>query len=240
MKDDASCASLADQEMAKIPPGTSLANLGLLGLMCARHAPADSPARAFAPKLERAVEQIALDPSVPMLDDDRSGLFEEVVDDRNADGDPAGAKVLATSWAALLDRKAAEAKTPAARAVFDAHRMLAYVALGDPGRALPMLAESERDFPDDYNPPARIARVDLELHRYDDALAAIGRALAKGYGPRKLKLYLLEADILKAKGDAAGVKKAVDEALAYANGLPPSERTAGVLLELEKRRSTSP
>ncbi len=79
-KDDTGCAALADAEMAKIPPGTSLANVGLLGLQCARRAPPASPAHGLAARLARAVEQIALDPSVPMLDDDRSGLFEEVVD----------------------------------------------------------------------------------------------------------------------------------------------------------------
>jgi tetratricopeptide (TPR) repeat protein len=235
-KDDAACASLAEAELAKIPPGTSLANVGLLGLECARRAPLGTPAHALAQRLGRAVEQIALDPSVPMLDDDRSGLFEEVVDDRNEDKDPVGAKALATSWATMLEARAAAAKTPSARAVFDAHRMLAYVALGDPGRALPMLGESERDSPTDYNPPARIARVYLELHKYDDALAAASRALARGYGPRKLKIYFLLADILAAKGDGPGVRRTLDEAATYANGLPAAERHPGTMADLEKRR----
>jgi hypothetical protein len=117
--------------------------------------------------------------------------------------------------------------------------MLAYVALGDPARALPMLNASEKDFPADYNPPARIARVSLELHKLDDAQAAALRALARGYGPRKLKLYLLLADILKAKGDAPGVSRVVDEALAYAHGLPKADVPAAVVLDLEKRRSSA-
>jgi thiol-disulfide isomerase/thioredoxin len=235
-KDDAACAALADAEMAKIAPGTSLANVGLMGLECARRSPRGTPGHDAAARLARAVEQIALDPSVPILDDDRSGLFEEVVDDRNEDHDPVGAASLATSWAAMLDARAAEATTPAARAVFDAHRMLAYVALGNPARVLPMLEQSEKDFPDDYNAPARIARIDLELHRYDDAAAAAGRALAKGYGPRKLKIYLLLADILKAKGDAVGLSRTVDEALLFARSLPETERPAGLMRELETRR----
>jgi tetratricopeptide (TPR) repeat protein len=139
----------------------------------------------------------------------------------------------------MLEARAAEAKTPAARAVFDAHRMLAYVALGDPARALPMLIASEKDFPEDYNAPARIARVDLELRRYDDAVLAAGQALAKGYGPRKLKLYLLLADIEKAKGDTAGLSRTVDEALLFARGLPEGERPATVMKELEARRGTA-
>jgi thioredoxin-like negative regulator of GroEL len=239
-KDDSACANLADSEMAKLPAGTSLANVGLLGLQCARRAPAGSEARALAPRLGRAVEQIALDPSVPILDDDRSGLFEEVVDDRSESHDDAGARSLAATWATGLEARAAAAKTPSARAVFDAHRTLAYVALGDPGRALPMLSQSEHDLPDDYNPPARLARVYLELKRYDEGLAAIGRALAKGYGPRKLRLYLLEADILQGKGDAAGVKRALDEAAVFATGLPPAERPPSVVQQIDKRRAALP
>jgi len=238
-KDDVACATLADAEMAKIAPGTSLANVGLMGLECARRAPASTPAHDVAARMARAVEQIALDPNVPILDDDRSGLFEAVVDDRNEDHDPVGAASLATSWAAMLDARAAEAKTPDARAVFDAHRMLAYVALGSPARALPMLEQSEKDFPSDYNAAARIARINLELHKYDEAAAAAGRALAKGYGPRKLKIYLLLADILKAKGDGPGLSRAVDEALLFARSLPEGERPASIMKELETRRGAA-
>jgi len=223
LKLDAECAETAMHEMAKLPPGTSLANVGLSGLDCARRSPAGSPARANAPLLARAVEQIALDESVPILADDRSGLFEATVDARKEDKDLAGAHALATRWADFLERQAQAAKTPAARAVFDAHRVLAYLALGDPARALPMLASSERDFPRDYNAPARIAKVDLELKRYEDGLAAIERALALGYGPRKARLYLLKADLLTARGDKSGAAATLREAQAYRGELPPAE-----------------
>jgi len=236
-KDDAACVTLAEEEMAKIPSGTSLANVGLFGLQCARRSPEGSPGKVLAPRLARAVEQLALDPGVPILDDDRSGLFEEVVDDRESDHDAAGAHSLATSWATFLEARARAASTPAARAVFDAHRLLAYVALGDAGRALPMLAESERDFPDDYNPPARMAKALLELRRYDDALGAVDRALGKGYGPRKLRLYSLKADILAAKGDLESAARIAGEAVTYSGTLPEGERPAALLADLEKRRS---
>jgi thiol-disulfide isomerase/thioredoxin len=238
IKDDAACATLAEQEMAKIPPGTSLANVGLFGLQCARRSPDGSAAKGLAPRLARAVEQLALDASVPILDDDRSGLFEEVVEERTADHDTAGAKSRATSWATFLEGRASTARSPDARAVFDAHRVLAYIALGDPGRALPMLTQSEKDFPRDYNPPARIAKVMLELHRYDDGLVAIDRALSKGYGPRKLRLYALKTDLLAAKGDALGASTIADEAVAYSATLPEGERPLGLLAELRKKGSS--
>jgi tetratricopeptide (TPR) repeat protein len=232
---DAECAGTALREMPKLPGGTSLANVGLQGLECARRAPEGTPTKKGAPVLLRAVEQIAEDESVPILADDRSGLFEAAVDARGADGDPDGKKQLASRWADFLERQARVAKSPASRAVFDAHRMLAYIALGDPGRALPMLAESEKDFPRDYNPPARIAKVSLELKRYDDGLAAVRRALALGYGPRKMRLYLLEADLLAGKGDTVGSIAALKEAATYAATLPAAETPRHDLAEVEKR-----
>jgi tetratricopeptide (TPR) repeat protein len=123
----------------------------------------------------------------------------------------------------------------AARSVFDAHRMLACIALGEPERALPMLATSERELPADYNPPARIARVYLELKRYDEALAAANRALSRGYGPRKVRLFLLKADVLHARGDAPALVTTLKEAVAFTRTLPPAEVPPKMTADLEKR-----
>jgi tetratricopeptide (TPR) repeat protein len=235
---DAECTATAMHEMAKLPAGTSLANVGLSGLECARRSKEGSPARASASLLERAVEQIALDETVPILPDDRSGLFEAAVDAHTDDKDLAGVHTLATHWADFLERQAQAAKTPEARAVFDAHRVLAYLALGDAARALPMLASSEHDFPSDYNPPARLAKVDLELKRYDDGVAAIERALSRGYGPRKVRLYLLKADLLAAKGDKLGAVETLREAQTYATQLPLADQPTQSLAEVEKRLAT--
>src|SRR5262249_8528724 len=125
----------------------------------------------------------------------------------------AGAKSAATAWAAFLEAEVAHAKSKEERAVFDAHRLLAYVALGDPARALPMLKESEKDFPDDYNPPARLGRAYLEMGKLEDALAEIEHALEKVYGPRTLRVVSLQADVLEKMGKKAEAKAAIEKAL---------------------------
>jgi tetratricopeptide (TPR) repeat protein len=76
------------------------------------------------------------------------------------------------------------------------------------------------DFPADYDPPARLAAAYLAMKRYDEALVACRRALARAYGPRKLRLWSLEADILVAEGDAAGARGALQEALDFAAHTP--------------------
>jgi tetratricopeptide (TPR) repeat protein len=76
--------------------------------------------------------------------------------------------------------------------------VLAYEAVGTPEKAISMLEQSERDFPGDYNPPARLANVYLFMRRLEPALAAAERAEAKVYGPRTLRVLAVKADILQA------------------------------------------
>jgi tetratricopeptide (TPR) repeat protein len=235
LRRDAECTQTALAELPKLPGGTSLANVALGGLDCARRAPEGSPARKSAAVLARAAEQIALDETVPILADDRSGIFESTVDARAEDRDTTGAKELAARWADFLERQARAATTPAARAVFDAHRVLAYTAIGDPARAIPMLTDSLRDFQSDYNPPARLAKVYLDLGRYGEGLSAVEQALTLAYGPRKMRYYLLKADLQKAKGDPAGALATLREARAYAAALPAAEKPTRDLGEVDKR-----
>jgi tetratricopeptide (TPR) repeat protein len=133
--------------------------------------------------------------------------------------DAAGARALAADWLAFLEREAERAPTPEARAVFDAHRVSAAIELGEPARALEPLAQSERDFPEDYNPPARLAVALAAAGRHDEALAATDRALERAYGPRKLRVYTTRADILEQRGDREALERTLREALAHARSL---------------------
>ena len=83
-----------------------------------------------------------------------------------------------------------------------------------------MLEASARDFPQDYNPPARLGAAYLAMGRYDEAIAALGRALHLAYGPRKLRIYSTLADAYAKKGDREGAKRALREALAFASTVP--------------------
>lgn len=228
-KDDpAACVAVATEHLPSLAAGTSRANVAITALGCAHETKAD--ASAFVAALRALAGGDGA-----LLADDRSGVFEALVD-HFKETDAAEAKKIAGAWAAFLETEAKKAKGPAARAVFDAHRMLAYLALGEPARALPMLTASEADFPDDYNPPARLAKVHLEMGALDLAKAAIGRALAKAYGPRRLRLLALAADVAKARGDLAAEKAALDEAIALGQKTKPTGGYAKLLVQLEARR----
>ena len=197
--------------------GQSFANVVSLGLSCANDA--DEPwAKAAAARLEPLAAEAVKLPGV--LADDRAGLYDALVAARTKAGDEKGARARAEeAWAFLVAERAA-GKTPEARTMLDSWIVGAAMDLHDPARAVPLLKESEKAAPGDYNPPYRLAMLYLELKRTDEALAANGRALALAYGPRKIRVLAQRATILEAKGDGAGARKALEEAIAYAGTLP--------------------
>ncbi|MDB5215229.1 MAG: Chromosome partition protein smc [Myxococcaceae bacterium] len=229
--DHAACAELAIAEAPHMPPGTSRATLLATGLSCAR----EGKREADMAKLADAVERAANDADPRTIADDRSALFEELVEAKKDRGDEAGAKATARAWASFLEQAASRAPTKQARAVFDPHRLSAYLAAGEPERAIPMLTESERDFPDDYNPPARLARAYLTAKRLDDARAAIERAGTRVYGPRSLRIFDLAADIAKARGDVAAERAALEQGLARTTHVVLNENQKKLRASLEKR-----
>jgi tetratricopeptide (TPR) repeat protein len=233
----AECARTARIELSSIPPGTSLAAVAGTGLECALSLPAQDPVRlAAAPVLEARVVELTRDASVPMLADDRSGLFETLVETRRERGDAAGALAAAADWAAYLETEAARAKTADGRAVFDSHRLLAYLALGQPERALPMLEQSRKDFPRDYNPSARLAVAYLAMHQPAKALAAAEQAEVLVYGPRTLRVLLTKAEAQAALGDRAAAKATLARADEVVASLPEAQRGTWMGSSIDSKR----
>lgn len=222
----AECAQLALSQIGTLPKGTSLANVASTGLMCALQLPKRDPLAAKEPVLEQEVASLAADRSVPLLADDRSGLYDTLVAARQQRGDKAGVKQAARAWRDFLDAEAAKAKTPEARAVFDSHRLSADLALGEPEKAIPMLEQSERDLPNDYNAPARLAYVYLQMHQPQKALEASKRAEKKVYGPRTVSVLLNEARAYAALGQKAQAAKVLDRADALVASLTNAQGRA--------------
>lgn len=227
------------EESLKLYPrvrGTySAFNVASNGLSCAIELPEHG---AAFEALDKAARETLADPKIPLAADDRSGLYETLVNAREAVKDEAGAHRLREQWAAFLEGEAKKAKTPEQRAVFDSHRLEVYVDLNEPQRAIPMLEQSQRDFPDDYNPPARLGLAYRTMGKYADALAAYDLALSKAYGPRKITIYRGKADTYAAKGDKAGAKQMIEEAIRYAEALPEGQRSDRVIASLKKRLET--
>jgi thiol-disulfide isomerase/thioredoxin len=209
------------------------------GLGCALEL-ASGPAKKAL--LTSLVDQTKALIAVPdgLMADDVSSAYEVLVDERAEAKDQGGAIALGKAWLEFLDVVAAHAKTPAARAAFDAHRVLAAITAKQPEHLIAPLMLSEKEFPLDYNPPARLALLYQEQGKLDEALTAITRALGKCEGPRKLRLFSIQAGVLEKKGDAAGQKKAIASALAYAKTLPAVQQPARQVAALEETLKTLP
>lgn len=226
------CAARALDLYPRVKGTYSAMNVAAVGLSCAK-----GPGETFD-ALEKAARETLDDPKMAMSGDDKSGLYETLIGARESVKDEEGAHKLREQRIALLEAEAAKAKTPAQRTVYDSHRLTEYLALEQPEKAIAMLEQSQRDFPKDYNPPARLALAYRAMGKYDEALAANSRALELVYGPRKITVYRARADIYTAKGDAAAARQTIEEAIRYAESLPEGQRSDRAIASLKKKLET--
>jgi len=172
------------------------------------------------------VADLAKDDAVPLSPDDRADAWKIVWDAREAMGDKPGAQDAARARLAVIE-KAIAGKEPELTTTFDGARMETLEYLGRGQEAAQFLEAQEKALPSDYNPAHRLAHVYFKLKRYDDALAAVGRALPKSYGARKGLILRLKADILLAQNKKADARAALEEQLALYKSLPEAQKKPG-------------
>ena len=217
--------ALAQARLPRLAGTPSALVVATSGLDSALELPEGEASRAAAvAALEATLREVLADPRVKAAADDRSSAYGSLVAARKGLGDAAGARQVAGDWAAFLEAEASRATSPESRAVFDSHRLSAYLELGKPQQAVAMLRASERDLPRDYNPPNRLARAYAALGRWKEALAASSRAEALAGGRAKLRVLATRAELLQQKGDAAAARRSYDEAIAFGESLPAAER----------------
>jgi len=233
---EAKCLALAREALPRLGGSPASVMAARSGLDCALGLGKEDAARvAGIAQMEAATRKTVADAGLGAAADDVSTSYLSLIQARKDAGDPAGARKDAEAWAAFLEAQAAATKTPEQRAVFDSHRLSAYMELQQPERAIPMLQESEKGLPDDYNPPSRLAVAYLAMKKPDEALAASNRALPKVSGPRRVRVLQTRADIFAAKGDAAAAREALEQALACAEGLPAGQRSESQIKALRKK-----
>lgn len=230
--DESGCANAALELTPALPRATSFVNALAMGLDCA-DGKDDAAKKARAGLIPLAEEGLKIP---DLVADDRSALFESLVQAYASNLDEAARKAAAARWFAFLRAEAERASSAEQRAVFDPHTVAAATALGEPLRAVPALQASERDFPRDYNPAARLALVYSRAGKLDDALAAVDRALPKVYGPRSIDIYLLKAQIQQQKGDRDGARKTLEQAATVASALPVAQRRDALVNRVKKQQ----
>jgi tetratricopeptide (TPR) repeat protein len=232
----AECVALARKALPVVAHTASAANLSGSGLDCAVDLPADAAGRSDAVSFfESSVRDVLADRTLALAADDRSALYGSLHSALEEGKDAGGAQKVAVEWVAYLDAAAGHARTAEELTALDPNRISAFDAAGEIGKAIPMLEVSEKAFPQDYNPPARLAFVYLQLKQYDAALEASDRALSRVYGPRKLRVLAVRTDIYRGMGDAAAARTTVEESLAYAEALPEGQRSETAIASLRKQ-----
>jgi thiol-disulfide isomerase/thioredoxin len=219
------------------PKNTDVERAALVGagFSCALELPASKAKDALVSQFVTEAKAAVQLPKA--FADDVSALYELLVDERHAAGDEAGSRQVAEQWLSFLEAKASAAKAPAARAVFDPHRVTAAIALGAPQRAVSALVQSEKDFPLDYNPPARLALLyqEMDTSQWPLAFAAIERAFDKcKEGPRKVRLFLTKASVLRKLQKPAEAQAVLEAGKLYAASLPAGQRAPGHVRQLDQ------
>jgi tetratricopeptide (TPR) repeat protein len=235
-RDRSACAALARSRLPSLQGTQSGANLAASGLDCSLALPPTDSSRAESvAAFAKDVRAALADPSLRLAEDDRSAYYSSLFDEREDAKDAEGAQHVADAWVADLDAAAAHAQSPEQRTSLDPNRLNAFEAANRLRDAIPMLEQSEKDFPKDYNPPARLALVYLKLQRYDDAMTAANRALERVYGPRRIRVLSTIVDIQMGKGDRAGARKTLEDAVTFADGLPEGQRNEEQVVSLRRK-----
>lgn len=230
------CARTALQEAAALPRSSSYANATATGLFCALEAPAGAAWRFEAiARLEEQVRDIMSGAAIRLASDDASSLYQARAMAREAQGDLTGRNALVEEWLGFLERTSKRARNAKERAVFDSHFVTAALMIGKPERALSVIERSEKDLPDDYNGPARRALLLKAMGRHEEAIAASDLALAKVYGPRKLRVLYDRAEIFLAKGERMKAVEALETATTYAATLADAQRPRRLVTKIEEK-----
>ncbi len=215
---------------AAVPADFSSMLLGCASKLPAGEAQAEAR-RAAITKLRAITENPPADASA----DDKADALAILAEALKEGGDAEGAKKANEARVALMEAAAKAAPTPEAAATYDYARAGAYVALGRADDAVKMLEQREREMPDSYEPPARLASVLSKVDRLPEALAAVDRAIKRAYGPRKLQYLRLKADILGRMGDSKGQVEALREEVAGHEALAKGHADKERLADAKKR-----
>ena len=144
------------------------------------------------------------DSTAPLSLDDRSDAMAILRGFLQRVGDKKRAHALALAQRMLLDQAARDALRALgahAASTYNWPRAEVYVYLGVARELVADLRASEEALPDNYDPPYRLAWVQLKTGDHDAALKAAKRALELSKGPRKARIRSLIADIKAARSE---------------------------------------
>jgi len=223
-KDYRTCVRAGLKEAPHTPASALGVDFQAFAFACAESLPeGDAEAVRMHELAIARVREILGTPGAPLSVDDRSDALANLSEMLDAKGDHPGALRAMKERAALLEKAAAAAPDATLASTFDAHRTDTYLYLQEPQKAERLLEQREKEMPEDYNPPARLARVLYEQKKLPEAEAAVDRALAKmDRGQRRVGILKLKEKILQARGKSTTA--VLTEELEVLRSLPSTQR----------------
>jgi tetratricopeptide (TPR) repeat protein len=234
-KDFGGCLSVANAGLSQTGVAASAIDFAYYALECADQV---KPVSADVTTLRRAIvvrlEPLCANGSSELSPDDRADACDKLAQARSALGDADGARSATLARLGVLE-SAASGKASESALTYDWARTDALLQLGRAEEALAVATERERQLPQNYNPPHYRAKAFKALGRWPEGLEAIERALSLAYGPRKIGLLTLKADLLFGGGRATDGVRTLQEQLAAYRALPAGQRQASAEARVELR-----
>jgi thioredoxin-like negative regulator of GroEL len=218
------CAALGAEHVDSIEGAAGPTDFAWVVLSCAKKIKDKALAsKARKRTLARMQRHTAAPPAASSVDDraDALSLYSDML---ASEGARPRARAALVKQIVLLEKAADNAPSPEAAATFDYQRMNSYLALGRGDAAVKMLQARRKQMPDSYEPPARLAQALVALKRLPEAREAIGDALSKSYGARKLRYFALAAAIHGGLGDVAKRRESLEGLIATFDGLDEARR----------------
>ena len=231
------CARFGAEHVDEIRGAALPADFASVVLSCASKLAKSTTQDQARRKAVARLEALVASPPEESTVDDRADALAMVASAKLDLGDAEGARAAHEKRIVIMEKAAAEAKTPEIAATYDYGRSVSYVALGRGDEAVRMLESREREMPKSYEPPARLASALFKMGRFEAALAANGRALALAYGPRRLGYLKLRSDIQAKLGDKAGRIATLREEVAGYEALTKGQRNETGLADARRRLS---
>lgn len=219
------CAELADLSHDEVGREATATDFFSYGADCAGRLTDVDVQQRLRRQLRGHLEALVRDPNAALLPDDRSDGYGTLTELAEALGDSTAAERYTLERLSVLEVAAAQAKDPVSAATYDAHRLECYRRLKRFAPAEAMLLSSQKAMPQDYNPPARLARLYLDMGKLDEGRAAIDRALSLAQGPRRVSMYELRANLLHALGRTQEAIDSLESAIVLVTPKPGAPAT---------------
>jgi len=227
------CTRVAQAELPRLRRNSAWVRSVGIAEFCVSKLP-DAPERAQLAAQVDALGRAALE--VPVTPLTRAALYGSLLATRTTLKDEEGEKRLANSMFQFLESARAKVPTAQERSALDSFLVRSATTLGRLPQVLPYLQASERELPESPAASAVLANAYASLNRFDEALAAIDRAISKAPPVLRVSLVSAKAGMFQKKGDSAAARRTWDEAVHLAEELPSSPRFAKMVAWTKTQR----